>query len=99
MKYAISFDAAAEEHLRALRKFDGNRIRNAILIRLSDEPVEKTRHRKSTRPGSLYRWQLSVGEWRVFYDVVEEPFPVVKVQAVGQKVGNRLFIAGEEVTL
>ena len=98
MKYAISFDTAAEEHLRALRKFDEIEIRDAIAIRLAHEPTKETRHRKSTRPGSRYRRQLSVGEWRVFYDVVEVPL-LVTIRAVGEKRGNKLFIAGKEVAL
>jgi hypothetical protein len=46
----------------------------------------------------LAPWELRVGDFRVFYDVILEKATVVVV-AVGQKVHNKLFIGGEEIVL
>jgi len=50
------------------------------------------------RENPLARWELRVGEFRVFYNVVEEG-DKVKVLAVGVKEGNKLLIEGEEYNL
>jgi hypothetical protein len=51
------------------------------------------------RPNPLAPWELRVEECRVYYDVVDEPEPVVTVLAVGIKVRARVIIGGEEVSL
>ena len=42
-------------------------------------------------------WELRLGDYRVLYDV-QEADRVVTVQVVGEKVGNRLIVQGEEYT-
>ncbi|MEK7312358.1 MAG: type II toxin-antitoxin system RelE/ParE family toxin [Chloroflexota bacterium] len=54
--------------------------------------------RKRLRPNDVAEWELRVGRFRVFYDVREE-VKVVRVEAVGHKDGNKLFIQGEEYEL
>ncbi|NER36576.1 MAG: hypothetical protein F6J93_21760 [Oscillatoria sp. SIO1A7] len=46
-------------------------------------------------PNTLALWELRIGELRVYYDVEEEPEPVVYVNAVGVKERNIVRIAGE----
>ena len=41
---------------------------------------------------------MRVGNFRVFYDVDAEK-KVVKVEAIGEKRGNKVFIKGEEYEL
>ncbi len=48
------------------------------------------------RPNPLAPWELRIGQLRVYYDVEEEPDPVVVILAVGIKVRNRVWI-GKEV--
>jgi mRNA-degrading endonuclease RelE of RelBE toxin-antitoxin system len=62
---------------------------------LVHHPNIRTRHRKQLRPNPLAKWQLSVGDFRVFYDV-DEPRNEVVILAIGTKVGNRLNIGGKE---
>ena len=50
------------------------------------------------RSNIIATWELRVGGFRVYYDV-DDFEPVVIVRAIGSKIGNRLFIAGEEITL
>jgi mRNA-degrading endonuclease RelE of RelBE toxin-antitoxin system len=46
----------------------------------------------------LAEWELRIGIFRVFYDVDEEN-DLVKIEAVGYKQGNTLFVHGEEYEL
>jgi hypothetical protein len=51
------------------------------------------------RPNPIAPWELRVGHLRVYYEVQEEPDPVVRVLAVGVKDRNGVRIAGEEMVL
>ena len=44
-------------------------------------------------------WELRVDNLRVFYDVPTDTPNVVLVVAIGEKRGNRLYIADEEIHL
>lgn len=73
------------------------RIGEAIEEQLGHKPTVGTRNRKPMRPNPLAPWELRIGDLRIYYDVQQEPQMVVTVLAVGIKVGNRVFIGGEEV--
>jgi hypothetical protein len=49
------------------------------------------------RANKLASWELRVGPLRVYYDVQEQPEPVVTILAVGIKQRNRVFIQNKEV--
>ena len=49
------------------------------------------------RPNPLAPWELRIGALRVYYDIEEEPKPLVVVLAVGIKERNRVRIAGEVI--
>ena len=57
-----------------------------------------TRNRKKLRPNDVSEYELRISKLRVFYDVDEEA-KTVKIEAVGYKEGNRLFIRGKEYAL
>ncbi len=59
------------------------------------QPTVETRNRKPMRPNPLAPWELRIGDLRVYYDVMEEPEPMVLIRAVGLKERNRVRIAGE----
>lgn len=96
MAYSIRFTPQAAEQLRALRKFDQVRIRDAIVRHLRFRPDAETRNKKVLNSELLTMFELRVGDFRVFYDVISETDEVV-VAAIGVKQHSRLFIAGEEV--
>ena len=96
--FAIQFTPEALDDVRQLRKFDQRIIMTAIEEQLQHQPVEETRNRKRLRPNALAEWELRVDTFRVFYDVDAEN-ALVKIEAVGQKQGNKLFIHGEEYEL
>jgi hypothetical protein len=51
------------------------------------------------RPNPLAEWELRVGDLRVYYVVRVQPAPLVVIGAVGRKVGNRVFVGGQEIDL
>ncbi len=51
------------------------------------------------RPNLLAPWELRIGNLRVYYDVEDQPEPVVRIRAVGIKKRNRVRIGKEEIEL
>lgn len=98
MEFAIKLTPQALTHLRAYRKGQQKRIVDAIKQQLCDQPLAQTRNRKPLRENPLSRWELRVGEFRVFYDVNTSD-QVVEVKAIGHKKHNRLFLGGKEFQL
>jgi mRNA-degrading endonuclease RelE of RelBE toxin-antitoxin system len=96
--FVIQFTLEAVDDLRELRKYEAQRIVDEIEMQLTFEPTAVTRNRKQLRSNQLAEWELRVGEFRVFYDVVFVD-TAVKVVAIGRKIGNRLLIHGKEYRL
>ena len=96
--FLIEFTPEAVEDIRLLRKYDQQQILAAIESQLAHQPTGETRNRKQLRPNQLAEWELRIGEFRVFYDVDVEN-ALVKVEAIGHKQGNKLFVRGEEYEL
>ena len=88
--FAVEIHEAAVAELEALKRFDRNRILDEIEEQLTQEPTRLTRRKKVLealeppwdRLGPV--WQLSVGDYRVFYDVLEAERRVI-VRAVRKK--------------
>ena len=96
--FSITFTPEAIDDLRQLRKYHQQRVIAAIETQLRYQPDYETRHRKRLRPNKLVEWELRVETFRVFYDVDVE-HQVVKIETVGYKQGNTLFVHGEEYEL
>lgn len=96
--FKIEFTPEAIEDMRLLRKYERTRVIEEIENQLIYQPAQETRNRKRLRPNELAEWELRIDKFRVFYDIDEED-TVVKIEAVGYKEGNRLFIHGEEYQL
>lgn len=96
--FRLEFTPEALEDLRLLRTYDQRRVIESVEEQLRHQPMQETRNRKRLRPNELAEWELRVATFRVFYDVDEES-DLVKVEAVGYKQGNVLFIHGEDYEL
>ena len=94
----IDFTPEAVEDLRSLRKYDQRMIVASIEGQLPHQATEESRNRKRLRPNQLAEWELRVGDFRVFYDV-DTDSALVKIEAIGHKEGNQLFVHGEEYEL
>lgn len=66
---------------------------------LIHEPTVETRNRKPMRPNPLAPWELRIGTLRVYYDVADDPKPIVQIRAVGIKERNRVRIGREVIEL
>lgn len=72
---------------------------DAVDEQLAHHPTIETRNRKPMRPNPVAPWELRIGKLRVYYDVEEDPEPVVFIRAVGIKERNRVCIGGEVIKL
>jgi mRNA-degrading endonuclease RelE of RelBE toxin-antitoxin system len=96
--FTIDLTDTAYGHLQALRRFDRNRVLDAIKEQLALCPGEETRNRKILRSNPIADWELRVDPFRVFYEV-DPTRKTVRVVAVGLKRHNRLTIGGEEIEI
>ena len=85
--FAIEIHEAAVAELEALRRYDRNRVLDEIEEQLTQGPNTLTGRKKILEAFEppwdqlCPVWQLGVGDFRVFYDVVE-PNRLVIVRAV-----------------
>ena len=99
MAYTIDFAESVKAQLQYLSARKRAIILDAIEKQLEYEPITETRNRKPMRPNPLAPWELRVGDLRAFYEIVGDEPNVVRILAVGEKIGNKLFIGGKEVQL
>lgn len=99
MPYRIEYSPDAEEHLRALTVREQAIVLDTADKQLRHQPTRETRNRKPMRPNPVAPWELRVGNLRVYYDVEEQPEPVVYIRAVGVKERNRVRIGKEVIEL
>lgn len=83
----------AERQLRSLPVRDQRNLESAILSRLGHQPTKPTKAIKRLRPNPLAKFELRAGDLRVLYNVEGDE---VVILVVGQKVGNKLIVEGEE---
>ena len=99
MPYHIEYSPDAEDHLRALTARQRAIVLDTVDEQLAYQPTVETRNRKPMRPNPLAPWELRIGNLRVYYDVEEDPEPVVYIRAVGVKERNRVRIGREVIEL
>jgi len=99
MAFAVIYSPEAVDHLAALSKATQTLVVDEVDKQLTHEPKLPTRKRKLLRPNPIAPWELRLGDIRVFYDVQEEPKPLVKIAAVGIKQHNALWIGKERIDL
>jgi len=93
MEFQIRITDDAEKQFRALSARDQRALQAAILARLRHQPTTLSRNTKRLRPNPVAEYELRAGDLRVLYDVEGEE---VIISVIGQKVGNKLFVSGEE---
>jgi mRNA-degrading endonuclease RelE of RelBE toxin-antitoxin system len=93
--FEIEFTSKAELDLEWFRKSEQKEMLDAIEAQLQHQPTVETRNRFQLRPNQTAEWELRMGKFRVFYDV-DDPAQIVSIEAVGFKVGHKLFFRGKE---
>jgi mRNA-degrading endonuclease RelE of RelBE toxin-antitoxin system len=101
MTYTIEFADSVKDHFKHLTAHQPAILIDAIEKQLIHKPLKETRKRKVLRPNPLAPWELRVGDLRVFYEpeIGEDAKKIIKILAVGQKAGNKLFIGGKVIEL
>lgn len=73
MAYEIVLTDRVATKLSGIRTFDRTKIRDAIELHLRYEPTRESRSRiKKLIQPAISQFRLRVGEFRVYYDVVDE---------------------------
>lgn len=95
MPFQVILTPRAEADLGYFRRFEQRTIVDAVRRFLRNDADIESQHRKRLRPNPLSPWELRIGKYRVFYDVVDGT--TVKIIAIGHKEHNDLFIRGQRV--
>jgi mRNA-degrading endonuclease RelE of RelBE toxin-antitoxin system len=101
--YAVEIAPIVDKHLDFIDVKYHSMIHKKIAEQLTYDPDVKTRNRKPVRTPAAFQaeWELRFGpdnRFRVFYQIKQE-IGQVRVVAIGEKNRNRLYVAGEEMTL
>ena len=97
MKFEIKLVPSADGDVDWYKASVQRIILDAIGQFLENDANVETNRRKRLRPNPIAPWELRIGEYRVFYEIVEDR--TVRVLAVGHKVHNELFIRGKRVEI
>lgn len=95
MEHRIDVIRIAQAHLAAFSARDRAILVNAMNRNLVHEPGVVTRNRKPLQDNDLASWELRVGAFRVYYEIVNDPEPLVRVLAFGVKKHAEVWIGGE----
>ncbi len=69
-KFVLEFTDSALEDLSFFKRYEQNLILDSVEVQLIYEPATETRNRKSLELNPLAGWELRVGAYRIFYDVI-----------------------------
>lgn len=97
-RYRIEYSPLSRDHLAALGARQRSLVLDTVDRQLVHEAHTVTRNRKRLQSTDLARFELRIGDLRVYYEV-DEKSGVVEVRAVGIKDRNRVYIGGEEIEL
>lgn len=89
--YEIEFTQEALGDLISFRKFEQQKIVAGIDSQLTYQPTVETRNRFRMRPNEVAEWELRIEKYRIFYNV-EEVVKIVRIEVIGLKIGNQLFV-------
>ena len=99
MTYRIEYSPEAEDHLRKFPVWQRKIVLDRVDEQLQYQPTVQTKNRKLMRPNPLAPYELRLGNLRVYYDVSDDPEPMVYIRAVGIKEHNILRIGGKVIQL
>jgi mRNA-degrading endonuclease RelE of RelBE toxin-antitoxin system len=95
-EYKIEFTEDAKIDLSYYTAYERKIIVSEIGKQLTHQPLVETKNRKKLQDNPIASWELRIGKFRVFYEVIET---TVNILIVGHKVHNVLFIRGAEVKI
>ena len=98
IKYRIEYSPDTLDHFQSVTRFQQVTVLDRVEKQLSFSPDRESKNRKPMRPNPTAPWELRIGTLRVYYDIVEEPEPVVYIRAIGVKDRNRIRIGKEVIS-
>ena len=96
--HSIEFTSLSLEHLKAFKKNEQRLIVTEIEAQLTHQPHVEARNRKKMRTNKIAQWELRIGKYRVFYNLIE-PGKTVVIEAIGFKIRSLLLIGGKRIEL
>ncbi|HWB10591.1 MAG TPA: hypothetical protein VG826_15280 [Pirellulales bacterium] len=93
MAFKITITEVAEAQFNSLTVREQRRLETAITSRLQYQPTTPTKAVKRLRPNPFAEFELRAGDLRALYNVEGDE---VVILVVGQKVGNKLIVEGQE---
>jgi mRNA-degrading endonuclease RelE of RelBE toxin-antitoxin system len=94
MAYGVDFTVEALLDLDSLSRREEALIRASIPAYLVQEPTVRYRKRKAMDANPLgARWELRLGELRVYYDI-DQAAQTVRILRVGRKQRERVYLRG-----
>ncbi len=102
-QFALLYPPIIKQHLKSIEAKHHSLIRESLENQLQFEPDVETRNRKPLKRSVVFgaKWEIRFGadnRFRVFYRIEYDRQQVV-ILAIGEKIGNRLFIGGEEIKI
>jgi len=102
-QFELVYPPIIKQHLKAIEPKHWSLIRETLEAQLRLEPYIETRNRKPLKRPVVYgaKWEVRFGpnnRFRVFYSIDYDSVEVT-ILAIGEKLGNRIFIGGEEIQL
>ena len=102
-QFELVYPPIIKQQLRAIEPKYWSLIRANLETLLRFEPDTETRNRKPLKRPVVFgaKWEVRFGPdncFRVFYRVDHDNLEVI-ILAIGEKIGDRLLIGGEEVDL
>jgi mRNA-degrading endonuclease RelE of RelBE toxin-antitoxin system len=98
--YEIVYEPDALEDMEWLTRRDRVIVTDTVERFLTYQPARPSRRRVQMRRNRyLASWELRIGNLRVYYDVSEDPEPVVLILRVAVKVRERVRLRNELMRL
>jgi mRNA-degrading endonuclease RelE of RelBE toxin-antitoxin system len=85
VRYDLRFSEEARAHLRQLAARERRIVLDAALAALSHEPEKETRNLKVLRRNPIAKYELRIGDLRVFFEVAVEAGEVWCSRSVARK--------------
>ncbi|MCP4345558.1 MAG: type II toxin-antitoxin system RelE/ParE family toxin [Desulfobacterales bacterium] len=95
----MEYSPDAEDHLCEFTARQQKTILDTVDVQLAHQPTVQTKNRKQMRPNQLAPWELRIGDFRVFYDVIQYPEFCVFIRAIGIKKHNILRIGKKVIEI
>jgi mRNA-degrading endonuclease RelE of RelBE toxin-antitoxin system len=102
-RFKLIYPPIIKEHLRSSEPKYYSLIRESLQTQLQFGPDWETRNQKPLKRPLVFgaKWEIRFGpenRFRVIYRIEYDAQQVI-ILAIGEKIGNRLFIGGEEVEI